>query len=260
MSWEKVKETTNPLWERGFSFYCLTPKSRHTTHSSWAVTDWNWLWSSNFSDPMRADKRLPGVGEAQLHMNPKAAKDLGINNGDYVWVDANPEDRPYVGWSEDDPFYEVARLMVRVTYNPAYPYHVTMLKHAMWMTTPRTVRGQKSRADGRALADTGYQSSFRYGSQQSFTRGWAPPMHQTDSLFHKKAGSFGFVWGFDDDNHAINTTPKETLVRVTKAEDGGLYGSGTWKRATTGTTPGDEDRVMRSYLAGELTRVKGKRR
>ena len=260
MSWEKVKLTTNPLWERGFSFYCLTPKSRHTTHSSWAVTDWNWLWSSNFSDPMRADKRLPGVGEAQLHMNPEAAKDLGINNGDYVWVDANPEDRPYVGWSEDDPFYEVARLMVRVTYNPAYPYHVTMLKHAMWMTTPRTVRGQKSRADGRALADTGYQSSFRYGSQQSFTRGWAPPMHQTDSLFHKKAGSFGFVWGFDDDNHAINTTPKETLVRVTKAEDGGLYGSGPWRRATTGKTPGDEDRVMRSYLAGELTRVKGKRR
>jgi hypothetical protein len=28
----------------------------------------------------------------------------------------------------------------------------------------------------------------------------------------------GFVFGFDVDNHAINTVPKETLVRITKAE------------------------------------------
>ena len=32
-------------------------------------------------------------------MNPQAAKDLGINEGDYVYVDANPRDRPYVGWT-----------------------------------------------------------------------------------------------------------------------------------------------------------------
>ncbi len=58
-------------------------------------------------------------------------------------------------------------------------------------------------------------------------------MHQTDTLFHKKTGSMGFVFGFDVDNHAINTVPKETLVRITKAEDGGLGGKGVWKPATT---------------------------
>src|SRR5690606_22134472 len=70
MSWDEVKRTTNPLFEEGYRLLCLTPKSRHSVHSSWAVTDWHWLWSSNFSDPYRADKRQPGVGDVQLHMNP----------------------------------------------------------------------------------------------------------------------------------------------------------------------------------------------
>ncbi|MCZ7525574.1 MAG: molybdopterin-dependent oxidoreductase [Acidimicrobiia bacterium] len=257
MPWSEVKATKNPLWEQGFQLFCLTPKSRHSTHSSWAVTDWHWIWSTTFADPYRNDTRMPGVGDAQLHINPEDATELGIANGDYVWVDANPADRPYRGASEDDPFYETARLMVRASYNPAYPRGVTMLKHAFYMATPRTVRAQRERDDGRALADgTGYQSSFRHGSQQSITRGWAPPMHQTDSLFHKKAAGMGFVFGFDVDNHAINTVPKETLIRVTKAEDGGT--KGPWARSDRGYAPGKESRFMLAYVAGELVTVKGR--
>ena len=41
-------------------------------------------------------------------MNPQAARDLGINDGDYVYVDANPADRPYLGATPSDPFYKVA--------------------------------------------------------------------------------------------------------------------------------------------------------
>lgn len=256
MPWSKVKKTKNPLVEQGFRFTCLTPKSRHSTHSSWAVTDWHWIWNTSFADPYRADKRSPGIGDPQLHMNPADLKELGLANGDHVWVDANPADRPYVGWDEDDPFYEAARLMVRVSANRAYPRGVTMLKHAFYMATPRTVRAAKERPDGRALAaGTGYQSSFRHGSQQSITRGWAPPIHQTDTLFHKKAAGMGFLFGFDVDNHAINTVPKETLVRITKAEDGNLTG-GPWVRGKGGYAPGGENRSMRSYLAGGLTKVK----
>jgi nitrate reductase alpha subunit len=180
-----------------------------------------------------------------------------LENGDWVWIDANPADRPYVGATPDDPFYEAARLMARVSYNPSYPPGVTMIKHAFYMATPRTVRAQKTRADGRALADTGYQSSFRHGSQQSLTRGWAPPMHQTDTLFHKRAGAMGFVFGFDVDNHAINTVPKETVVRITKAESGGPDGVGVWSGATTGKSPGGEDRFMQLYLGGQLVTIKG---
>ena len=257
MSWPEVRRTTNPLFDQGFRYLCLTPKSRHSVHSSWAVTDWHWIWNSNFGDPQRTEKRMPGVGDAQIHISPVDARNLGLENGDWVWIDANPADRPYVGASDDDPFYEAARLMARVSYNPSYPPGVTMIKHAFYMATPRTIAAQKSRSDGRALANTGYQSSFRHGSQQSLTRGWAPPMHQTDSLFHKRAAGMGFLFGFDVDNHAINTVPKETVVRITKAEAGGLGGSGVWSGATTGKSPGDEDRFMQRYLTGQVVTIKG---
>ncbi len=260
MPWSEVRRTTNPLFDQGYRYLCLTPKSRHSVHSSWAVTDWHWIWNSNFGDPQRTEKRMPGVGDAQLHLNPVDARGLGLENGDWVWIDANPADRPYVGASEDDPFYEAARLMARVSYNPSYPPGVTMIKHAFYMATPRTIAAAKQRPDGRALADTGYQSSFRHGSQQSLTRGWAPPLHQTDSLFHKRAAGMGFVFGFDVDNHAINTVPKETVVRITKAEAGGLGGNGVWSGATTGRSPGGEDRFMQNYLAGQIVTIKGARR
>ncbi len=257
MAWSEVKQTVNPLFEQGFMFHCLTPKSRHSVHSSWAVTDWNWIWNSNFGDPYREDKRLPGVGDVQFHMSPADAATLGLASGDYVWVDANPADRPYPGFTEDDPFAPVARLMARVTLNPAYPPGVTMVKHAYNMATPGTVRGAETRPDGRALSATGYQASFRHGSQQSITRSWTPPMHQTDSLFHKRAGGMTFVFGFDVDNHAINTCPKEVLVRVTLAEPGGLGSVGRWRGGTTGMSPAGEDDRMLAYLAGGYVKVGG---
>jgi nitrate reductase alpha subunit len=67
-----------------------------------------------------------------------------------------------------------------------------------------------------------------------------------------------FVFGFDVDNHAINTCPKETLVRIEKAEPGGLGGSGLWKPATSGESPGAEDATMQAYIRGELTTVQGR--
>src|SRR3989441_8566293 len=61
--------------------------------------------------------------------------------------------------------------MVRCKYNPSYPYSVTMMKHAPFVATPKSVKGHETRPDGRAIAaDTGYQSNFRYGAQQSLTR------------------------------------------------------------------------------------------
>lgn len=256
LGWEEVKKTENPLWRKGYTFYCVTPKSRHTVHSSWAVTDWNFIWSNNFGDPYRMDKRTPGVGEWQMHMNPQAAKELGLNDGDYAYVDANPADRPYIGATPADPFYKVARLMVRVKYNPAYPYHLTMMKHSAFMSTERTVKAHESRKDGLALSALGYQSNFRYGSQQSITRSWLMPMHQLDSLFHKSKTAMKFVYGFEGDNHGINSVPKELLIKVTKAEDGGMGGKGIWDPAATGFSPGNEKAAMQGYLLGKLTTIR----
>jgi nitrate reductase alpha subunit len=261
LPWAEAKKTTNPLWRQGFHFFCSTPKSRHSTHSSWSTVDWHWIWSDNFGDPRRADKRAPGVADRQIQINPQAAQDLGINEGDYVYVDANPNDRPYVGWNapaDQGSFrHKAFRCMVRVKLNPGLPYNFTIMKHTGWIATERSVRAHETRPDGRALAaDTGYQASYRYGSHQSITRGWMPPMHQTDTLFHKKTGAMGFIFGADVDNHAINTVPKETLIRITKAEDGGIGGKGRWEPGAQGYGPGNEQAPQnQKYLTGGYVQI-----
>jgi nitrate reductase / nitrite oxidoreductase, alpha subunit len=257
LPWSEVKKTVNPLWQQNYSFFCSTPKSRHSTHSSWSTVDWHWIWSDNFGDPHRTDKRAPGVADRQIQINPAAAEALGLHEGDYVYVDANELDRPYIGWKDDTgPRHKAFRCMVRVKINSGLPYNFTIMKHTGWIATERSVKAHESRPDGRALAaETGYQASYRYGSHQSITRGWMPPMHQTDTLFHKKTGGMGFVFGFDVDNHAINTVPKETLVRITKAEDGGLGGVGIWKPATSGFGPTGKTPQNELYLIGALTRI-----
>jgi nitrate reductase / nitrite oxidoreductase, alpha subunit len=250
LPWAEAKTKKNFLWEKGFQFYCLTPKSRHRVHSMWSNVDWHLIWDSNFGDPYRVDKRMPNVGEHQVHVNPQAARDLGLKDGDYVYVDANPADRPYIGAKPDDPFYKVARLMLRVTYNSAYPYNVIMMKHGTYIATEKSVKASETRPDGLSLTENGYISHFRYGSQQSLTRNWHMPMHQTDTLFHKTKAMMAYMFGGEADNHAVNTVPKECLVRITKAEDGGLGGKGQWKPGTVGMSPDGENDVMKKYLEG----------
>ena len=86
---------------------------------------------------------------------------------------------------------------------------------APYVSTAKSVKGHETRPDGRAIAvDTGYQSNFRYGAQQSFTRSWLMPMHQTDSLPGKQANALKFKWGFEIDHHAVNTVPKLSLIHI----------------------------------------------
>jgi nitrate reductase alpha subunit len=81
------------------------------------------------------------------------------------------------------------------------------------------------------------------------------PMHQTDTLFHKAKLRMAFMFGGEADNHAVNTVPKETLVRIMKAEDGGLGGKGPWQPATTGYGPCGESPSNQQYLAGSYVKV-----
>ncbi|MEK6587463.1 MAG: hypothetical protein AABY97_01305, partial [Chloroflexota bacterium] len=74
---------------------------------------------------------------------------------------------------------------------------------------------------------------------------------------HKKKVSMEFMFGGEADNHALNTVPKETLVKITKAEDGGLGGRGAWEPVATGFTPGHEKEFMRRYMSGETVDVTG---
>ena len=128
-----------------------------------------------------------------------------------------------------------------------------MIKHAPFMATLKSVAAHESRPDGRAIAaDTGYQANLRYGSQQSLTRGWLQPTQMTDSLVRKAYYGQAIGTGYEPDINSPNTCPKETLVRVRKAEDGGLGGVGVWAPATTGHTPGNESAAQLRYLRGEF--------
>lgn len=257
MPWSRVTQTVNPLWQQGFRFFGLTPKGRHRVHSSWSGTEWTQIWDSNFGDPHRRDKRRPGMGEHQLHINPDDARELGLANGDYVYVDANPDDRPFRGWQDRPDLYKVARCMLRVTINPAWPRGVVMMKHSPWIATERTVRAHESRPDGLARSEhTHYQANLRYGGHQSLTRNWLMPMHQTDTLFHKAKGSMSFIFGGEADNHAVNTVPKEALVRITRAEPGGPDGKGAWEGGNGPYGPVGQSPANQTYLAGGFILLK----
>jgi nitrate reductase alpha subunit len=80
-------------------------------------------------------------------------------------------------------------------------------------------------------------------------------MHQTDTLFHKAKLKMAFMFGGEADNHAVNTVPKETLVRVVKAEAGGLGGKGVWEPATLDFAPHSQAPQNETYLGGGFTRI-----
>jgi nitrate reductase alpha subunit len=254
MEWERVKHTANPLLAQGCRFSFITTKTRHAVHSSWQMAEWNEIWNSSFGDPTRADKRSPGPGEPELRMNPDDARSLGIESGDYVYVDADGGDRPYLGWKPDDPFYQVARLKMRARFDTRVRPGMVLSRHAPWASTPRTVKSHLTRPDGRTVTETGYESSFRSGSLQSCVRPYCKPTMMTDDLVRKNATGQVIGKGQGNDVYGVNTPYKEALVRVTKAEDGGIDGRGKWAPVLTGLTPGHESELMMQYLNGTFVK------
>ena len=255
--WEKVRNSVNPLTEKyGLFSVFVTCKTRHRVHSSWSTVDWNMIWCSNFGDPHRIDKRTPWVGEEELDINPDDAKALGIEDGDYVYLDASPHDRPYRGKKGEDPFFDkMTRLMVRAKYNPSYPRGYLNMKHSIYGATHRSIRAQETNPDGSGVTDTGYAPGLRFGSHQSCVRTWLNPTQMTGSLVHKDYFTHKLVKGFTVDTHTPTGAPKESLVKVTFAEKGGLEGKGVWAPVKTGLTPANENKDMKRYLSGGF--VKG---
>jgi nitrate reductase alpha subunit len=250
--WEEVKKTRHPLMkEKGYKFQFITPKYRHGAHSTPVDLDMITVWYGPFGDIYRKDRRKPWVGEAYVHMNPNDAKELGINDGDYVWIDADPEDRPFHGWQKKPEDYKVARLMCRVRYYSAIPRGVLMMWHNMYQATHGTVKGHETNPDRLARnPETNYQSIFRYGGHQSCTRTWLGPTLMTDSLVRKEAFGQLIGRGFLPDVHCTIGAPRESLVRVVKAEDGAVGGKGLWRPAALGFRAGYENEAMKRYLNG----------
>jgi nitrate reductase alpha subunit len=121
----------------------------------------------------------------------------------------------------------------------------------MYAATPGSVAGQKTRKDGLAKnPQTNYQAMFRSGSHQSATRGWLKPTWMTDSLVRKDLFGQGIGKGFLPDVHCPTGAPREAIVRITRAEAGGIDAKGLWRPAALGIRPRYESEAMKRYLAG----------
>ena len=261
MPWSELSKTRHPLNEAdsAYRYIFQTPKYRWGAHSTAVDADWIAMLFGPFGDPYRRDPRMPWTGEAYMELNPADAEERGLKDGDYAWVDADPEDRPYRGWKESDPYYEVARGMMRVRVFPGMPRGVIRTWFNMYAATPGTVAGQKSAPGAPARNPaTGYVALFRHGSHQSGTRAWLRPTQMTETLVRK--AYFGQVigTGFEADVHSVSGAPKEAYVKLEKAEDGGVGGERLWRPVTLGLRPEAPSPALTSYLAGRYLKVSGK--
>ncbi|MFN3973743.1 MAG: molybdopterin-dependent oxidoreductase [Dehalococcoidia bacterium] len=249
--WEEASRTQHPRVKDGYRFLFITPKYRHGVHTTPTDIDTVALFFGPFGDPYRRDKRNPWVNEGYCDINPIDAKELGIEDGDYIWIDADPEDRPYRGWKPGDPDYKVSRLLARARYYQGIPRGVLRMWFHMYQASHGTVEAHETRPDGLAKnSRTGYQAVFRYGGHQSTTRAWLRPTLMTDSLVRKEYFAQVIGKGFAPDIHCPVGAPKESFVKVTRAEPGGLGGVGLWRPAALGVRPTYESQEMKRYLEG----------
>ncbi|OGK84809.1 MAG: molybdopterin oxidoreductase [Candidatus Rokubacteria bacterium GWC2_70_16] len=250
---EELLATQHPRLAAGYRSVFHTPKYRHGSHTTPIDTDIMSNFFGPFGDMYRRDRRAPHVGEAYLDISPEDARAMGVNDGDYVYVDGDPDDNPFKGWNDKgrEAEYHVARLLCRARYYPGTPKGIMRMWHNGYMATPGSVRGHETRPDGLAKnTETNYQSFFRYGSHQSLTRSWLKPTHQTQGLVTRRNFSHEVTRGFQADVHCVTGAPREAMCRVLKAEDGGIGGKGLWRPVTLGLRPTNESAAMKQYLGG----------
>jgi nitrate reductase alpha subunit len=255
-TWQELKLSKHPLTEKdpAYRFVFQTPKYRWGAHSTAVDSDWIAMLFGPFGDPYRRDPRTPWTGEAYAEINPRDAEELGLKDGDYIRLDADPEDRPYRGASSSDDYYDVARVEMRVRIFSGMPRGVIRTWFNMYAATPGTVQAQKDVPGGPAQnPDTRYVSLFRHGSHQSGTRAYLRPTQMTDSMTRKAYFGQTIGTGFEADVHSPSGAPKEAFVKVEKAEDG-APGGGEWRPVTLGLRPDDPSEAMQAYLAGGFTK------
>jgi nitrate reductase alpha subunit len=246
----------HPLAAQGFRWVFHTPKYRHGSHTTPVDTDIMSNFFGPFGDIYRRDKRSPHVGEMYVDLNPLDGRELGVEDGDYVFIDADPETNPFRGASDAGRAAElkVSRLLCRARYYPGTPSGIMRMWFNGYQASPGSVRGHETRGDGLAKnAETNYQSMFRYGGHQSATRAWLNPTLMTDSLVRRNLYGQTLGKGYHVDVHSAVGAPRESFVMVRKAENGGLDGRGRWRPVELGLRPANESAALKQYLAGGFT-------
>jgi nitrate reductase alpha subunit len=58
--------------------------------------------------------------------------------------------------------------------------------------------------------------------------------------------------GFLPDSHCPTGAPRESIVKITKAEPGGIGAQGLWRPASLGYRPGYENDAVKRFLKGDF--------
>ena len=195
---------------------------------------------------------MPFVTEGYVDINPDDAEALG-RRGRRLRLDRRrPVGPPVPGLAEERPKdYKVARLLCRARYYPGTPRGVTRMWFNMYGATPGSSRARETRPDGLAQ-EPAHQlpGDVPLRLHQSATRGWLKPTWMTDSLVRKELFGQVIGKGFVPDVHCPTGAPREAIVKITKAEAGGIDGKGLWRPARRGLRPRYESEALKKYLAG----------
>lgn len=78
----------------------------------------------------------------------------------------------------------------------------------------------------------------------------------TDTLYSKEQFSQEMGQGFVPDVHCPTGAPRESMVRITRAEPGGLNGKGLWRPAALGLRPTYESDLLKKFIAGQFVEMR----
>jgi nitrate reductase alpha subunit len=74
----------------------------------------------------------------------------------------------------------------------------------------------------------------------------------TDTLYVKGLLGQKMTRGFVPDVHCPTGAPRESFVRIIRAEPGGLHGRGLWRPAQLGLRPTYENDLLKRFIAGRF--------
>ena len=220
------RRTRRTRWSKdGYRFVFHTPKYRHGAHTMPIDTDMIAVLFGPFGDLYRHDKRMPVRRRGlRRHQSRRTPRSWASRTATTCGSTPTPRTGRSAAGRRTSEDYEFARLLCRARYYPGTPRGVTRMWFNMYGATPGSRRGAARRAPTawpRTRAPN-YQAMFRSGSHQSATRGWLKPTWMTDSLVRKDLFGQAIGKGFLPDVHCPTGAPRESIVKITRAEPGGI--------------------------------------